>query len=248
MLVGVFWLQSSLAFNFDSHRIICQMAYEQLSVKTQQAVEQVISKSKFKRFAQACPWPDQIRQQPSYKHTKYWHYINVPRSANTVSMHHCPKKGCVLSGIVQMQHRLQQDPNNWQSLVFLSHFIGDVHQPLHVSYADDYGGNAVHLKHKGAGTNLHALWDGELLQPKQWQKYSDELLLTLSASNKEQWRNGSIETWATESLLITKDIYKHLPASKKITQKYTDRFAHKLEQQIQKASVRLAYVLEEIYE
>lgn len=247
MLITMFWLQNAVAFNFQNHRVICQMAYEQLTPKAQAGVEQVIGKARFKSFAEACPWPDQIRQQPSYKHTKYWHYINVPRSANKVSKSHCPAQGCLFTGIEQAQQRLQKNSNDWQALLFLGHFIGDLHQPMHVSYADDRGGNQVRLQQRKKATNLHALWDGGLLKRKQWQKHSDELLLRINSKEAKQWRQGSVESWATESLLITQDIYRLHPPSNKINDSYVNLFAPKLELQIQKASVRLAAILQTIY-
>lgn len=248
MFISLFWLQNIFAFSAQNHRVICQMAYEQLSPKAQQGVNQVITKTKFKSFAEACPWPDQIRQQPNYKHTKYWHYINVPRSANRVSRSHCSSSGCLFTGIDQAQQRLKKNSSDWQALLFLGHFIGDLHQPLHVSYADDRGGNRVHLQHRNKATNLHAVWDGGLLQRKQWKKYSEALLQGFSHEEEQQWRKGNIETWATESLLITQDAYRLLPASNKVSQSYIDIFAPKLERQMQKASVRLAASLQGIYE
>ncbi len=248
MLISVFWLQSTFAFSFQNHRVICQMAYEQLTPKAQQSVDQVISKTSFKSFADACPWPDQIRQQPNHKHTKYWHYINVPRSANKVSKGHCSAQGCLFTGIEQTQQRLQKNPNDWQALLFLGHLIGDLHQPLHVSYADDRGGNQVRLQQRKKATNLHAVWDGGLLKRKQWQKHSDELLLEISSEDAKQWRTGSLEAWATESLLITQDAYRLLPPSGKVNDKYVDYFVPKLELQMQKASVRLASMLQTLYD
>lgn len=247
MLISMFWLQSTFAFSFQNHRVICQMAYEQLTPKAQQGVDQAVSKTTFKNFAEACPWPDQIRQQANYKHTKSWHYINVPRSANKVSKSHCSAQGCLFTGIEQAQQRLKKNTNDWQALLFLSHFIGDLHQPLHVSYADDRGGNKVHLQYRKKATNLHSEWDGGLLKRKKWQQHSEELLQQITSSDSKKWRRGGLEDWATESLLITQDAYRLLPVSKKINDKYVTYFAPKLEQQMQKASVRLAAMLQSIY-
>jgi len=62
-----------------------------------------------------------------------------------------------------MQKRLQRDPDSdWQALAFLGHFVGDVHQPLHVSYSDDRGGNQTRIYYRGERTNLHAFWDRDV--------------------------------------------------------------------------------------
>lgn len=247
MLISLLWVQNTFAFNAQNHRVICQMAYEQLSPSLQQAIDNVIEGTQFKSYALACPWPDQIRRKDNYKHTRYWHYINVPRNANIVSRSHCPKRGCLFTGIDQAQQRLKQDKSDWQALLFLSHFIGDLHQPLHVSYADDRGGNQHKLKFHRKHTNMHALWDGGILKRKHWQKHSNELLLDISQRHKDEWRQGRLEDWMTESLQLTQDAYRLLPKNNQVNNQYVGYFAPKLEQQIQRASVRLASMLEEIY-
>jgi S1/P1 Nuclease len=40
----------------------------------------------------------------------------------------------------------------------VGHWVGDIHQPLHVSFVDDRGGNNIRVSGQCAG-NLHATWD-----------------------------------------------------------------------------------------
>ncbi|VDB87939.1 unnamed protein product [Peniophora sp. CBMAI 1063] len=49
-----------------------------------------------------------------------------------------------------------------EALKFLIHFLGDVHQPLHLT-GRDRGGNSVKVSWNGRVTNLHSLWDGLLI-------------------------------------------------------------------------------------
>lgn len=243
-----FSASSSLAFNFQNHRVICQMAYEQLSPNVQIKVDRLIAQSPFNSFANACPWPDQIRKQPQYKHTKAWHYVNVPRTSKRVSPRDCPSTGCVLSAVSLMQQRIQKNRHSdWQSLLFLSHFVGDLHQPLHVSFADDWGGNGTKITFRKKSTNMHAIWDGAILKRENWSAQSERLLQSISTQQQRQWRQGGISSWATESLAITHDAYRLLPASNKVGDKYIEFFRPRLEQQLQKASVRLAFLLERNY-
>ena len=69
--------------------------------------------------------------------------------------------GAEISGLNRQYRTDELEP--WQALLFFSHFVTDLHQPLHVSYADDRGGNRAKIKFNGEWTNLHRLWDGELL-------------------------------------------------------------------------------------
>ncbi len=107
-----------------------------------------------KHFAVACAWPDNVRDQKRYEHTKPWHFVNIPRSATSVSASDCPKQGCLLSAITEMQQRLQNKPDtDGQALLFLGHFIADLHQPMHVSYFDDL--IFRHIKDFGGGVAVN---------------------------------------------------------------------------------------------
>src|SRR5690606_7453770 len=97
---------STQAFDFQGHALVCQMAYAQLSESVQKEVAALVAKSPEKHFAVACAWPDKIRDQKRFEQAKPWHFVNVPRSATSVSVSDCPKQGCLLSAITTMQQRL----------------------------------------------------------------------------------------------------------------------------------------------
>lgn len=242
------WFSPAQAFNFQSHRLICQMAYDQLSSGAQQRVDALIAQSPYSSFAEACPWPDSIRQEKSYKHTSKWHYINVARGAKQVQSSDCPAVGCLLSALSQQQQKLTRSPNqDWQALLFVSHLLADLHQPMHVSYADDLGGNKTQVTKGKRSTNLHALWDGYFLKRIQVPTMSAKLNAAITPAQRLQWQQGNFRDWANESLQLTRDAYRLIPPSHKINDKYIQFFAPKLEERMQQASVRLAILLEEIY-
>ena len=81
----------------------------------------------------------------------------------------CPKGNCVVQKIEDFEAVLR-DPNapaiqRREALMFVIHFIGDMHQPLHSSDDKDKGGNDKHVVFDGRNMNLHSLWDGGLLGP-----------------------------------------------------------------------------------
>ena len=235
---------SAQAFDARGHALICQMAYDQLSRTVQARVDALIAKSPEKSFANACAWPDKARDLKEYQHTRTWHFVNVARDAVQVKPADCPATGCLMSAIPQMQLRLRDNPNNdWGALLFLSHFIADLHQPMHVSYFDDRGGNRTSITFHGKKMNLHHVWDGELLGSYKWRAKSQALNAQISAEQQHAWAAGDLYQWANESLAITRSIYVRLPKSKKWGDSEQDYFAPLLQLQIQKASVRLAYLL-----
>lgn len=63
--------------------------------------------------------------------------------------------------------------------MFVTHFVGDIHQPLHCARKTDKGGNTIHVsfnatsfstsninsfKHKKGEWNLHSVWDDGIIE------------------------------------------------------------------------------------
>lgn len=241
-------LLTPLAHSFDgrTHALICDLAYERLSAKAQQRVQHLVKQSGKKGFAQACAWPDEVRRQARFSHTRTWHFLNVARGATTVKASDCGQEGCVVTAIQIMQKRLTAKPNDdWQALLFLAHFMADLHQPLHVSYADDLGGNRASVRHHGRPSNLHRLWDGQLM-PKEQYRVTLQRLRRGIAGNPTHWRQGDEWRWANESLTITRQLYREHRDGQVIDAVYLTKYRPVFEQRAQQAAVRLAWQLERL--
>ena len=110
--------------------------------------------------------PDQIRRDRAA--TGPWHYVDIPIDKPHLDMaRDCPKGDCVIAKIEEFQ-KVVVDPaatpvQRKEALMFLVHFVGDMHQPLHCSDNKDKGGNDVKLDFFGRPSNLHSVWDSGLL-------------------------------------------------------------------------------------
>ena len=203
------------AFSYPSHAVVCDLAYQYAAPETQKMISGLVQQSREARsFAQLCGWPDRVRKIDDYKHTSVWHYINVARKDTSVHRAHCPGKGCVTEEIRAMQKRLKKAPDtDWQALAFLGHFVGDVHQPLHVSYSDDRGGNQTRIYYRGERTNLHAFWDRDVPGLSGTLAKDSTLIASFPfgspvAGLVEGQPDGDPERWADESLEKTREIYR----------------------------------------
>lgn len=79
----------------------------------------------------------------------------------------CKNGNCVVEAINEHVAVLKSKASDAQRLVALKyviHLVGDIHQPLHVGLAADKGGNLFQVRAFGRGTNLHAVWDSELIR------------------------------------------------------------------------------------
>ncbi|PWA79333.1 endonuclease 4 [Artemisia annua] len=88
--------------------------------------------------------------------------------------------------------------NLTEALMFLSHYIGDVHQPLHVSFTTDEGGNTITVRWYKRKTNLHHVWDSDIIESAMKTFYDKDLNVMISAIEKNMtttWSND-ISSWA----------------------------------------------------
>ncbi|KAK5937863.1 hypothetical protein PMZ80_009992 [Knufia obscura] len=112
-------------------------------------------------------FPDKIRYIPSFAYTAPWHYIdaldNPPHQCSINFTRDClPSEGCVVTAIANHTERVaDQTLPFWQrgqSMRFMLHFFGDVHQPLHTENLSR-GGNDIDVMFDRQRHNLHSVWD-----------------------------------------------------------------------------------------
>lgn len=249
---------SAYAWGPLGHRTICDITWRYSSPKVKKEIAAAVKRMGYKTFADSCVWADEIKGQSAYDGLKPLHYMNVAKSADTVSTAACltqQRVSCVLTAIQHYQQRWRDTSlsvqQRDQALLLLGHFIGDIHQPLHVSYASDYGGTRRQVIFEGKILSLHRLWDTELLycQPLKgkrpsWRRLGRYLFEHKGASKRLEPRlqRLSIVGWADESLAITQQIYQALP-HKKRSQEYCQRFYSIALERLHLAGWRLATLL-----
>ncbi|KIX04575.1 uncharacterized protein Z518_05445 [Rhinocladiella mackenziei CBS 650.93] len=132
-------------------------------------------------ISEAALFPDKVRHMPQFAYSASWHYIDAqddpPRQCGINMTRDCLEEGCVVSAIANHTGRVA-DPSlprfyRGQSLRFMIHFFGDVHQPLHTE-AEERGGNDILVMFDGRHTNLHSVWD--TLIPNRYAGRDDEFL------------------------------------------------------------------------
>ena len=123
------------------HRVVAWIAEGRLTPHADSAVRDILGGQS---MADASLWADQIRG--SRRDTGPLHYVNIPLDATAYdSAKQCPGGQCIIAAI-ESDLRILADPGassieRAEALKFLIHFMGDLHQPLHVSNNGDRGGN-----------------------------------------------------------------------------------------------------------
>ena len=133
-------------------------------------------------------------------------------------------------------------------LKFLVHLIGDLHQPMHVGREEDKGGNDIQLQWFGSGTNLHRVWDSNLINENGMS--FTELASEYPKISKQQIKflqDGSLLDWVEESHLLAEKLYASVEPGEKLSYRYSYDWWDTAANQLQKGGVRLAAVLNEAF-
>lgn len=237
------------ALGADGHRIVAELAQQQLSTSALKETRRLLGNGPDTDLADISNWADEIREQPTWRWTSRWHYLNFPRGdCRYDAQRDCRDGRCIVAAISEqvgiLADRKRSDDERGQALRFVVHFIGDIHQPLHAGFGDDRGGNTFQVFYIGRGSNLHALWDGGILcsARRHWRDQVEHLR-DRPAGVDTAWSAQAPARWAEEScrLISTANLYPPRPG--RLPEGYVERQYPVLEQQLVIASARLAQAL-----
>lgn len=208
-----------------AHEAVALIAEKNLTVKTEQAVGQILGGRK---LVEVATWPDAIRQSAEWQHTKSYHFTHVPdRTPYLLYVKNESKdslaKGDVVRAILKaaatLRSRQTRREDRANAVAFLTHFIGDLHQPLHTGRKEDRGGNEISVSWFGKRSNLHQIWDSHILETAHADKLKGapeaeqsriyaRLLLEANVSRGSPNSAGSIENWLDDSLKTRELAYR----------------------------------------
>lgn len=145
LLLGFLASHSASAWREVGHFSICELAYQNLTPTAKTQIDRILGG---KSFAEQCTWPDMVRKSKEWKHTYDWHFVNVEDHQDYLDPQVVNPQGDVISAILKNMNELENStlPDNKRksALLFLGHFIGDVHQVVHIGRKSDLGGNKLY--------------------------------------------------------------------------------------------------------
>lgn len=198
------------AWGPHGHRIATRIAEARLNPAARTAVRDLLHPGD--TLVGESNWADHDGHEAEPKSAS-WHYVNVPITADHYDARFCPGGACVVEKIKHyrkvLADRHAPKAERARALLFLVHFVEDIHQPLHVGDNHDHGGNLTQVQFLGEGVNLHRLWDSTIIDnfSRDERAWVDSIEPLLTAKNVAAWSEGHVETWADESLLDAKKAY-----------------------------------------
>jgi len=215
------------AWGPEGHIVVASIAMNNLKTSTTQAIQKYLPTGQ--NLPDIANLADTYRSTTDGKWSAILHYVDLFRNQTAYNAALDCAQGCVVSAIanytsileqtgykykmlpasntfrlpVEMQGITLPDIAEPNALEFLVHFVGDVHQPLHVGYGDDEGGNTVTVTFYTTKTNLHAVWDSGIITRynSNATSFTEELLGMIQANStlNDFTKQTDVVTWANES-------------------------------------------------
>ena len=249
LLVATVSFASEADWGRTGHRATGEVAEEYLSKKAKMKIAELLDGQS---LAFVSTYADDIKSDSQYRKYSPWHYVNLPEGETEYSEEEASPKGDLLMGIKKSISVLKDPQASKEEKQFylklLVHFMGDLHQPMHTGRGEDKGGNDIQVQWFGHGSNLHRVWDSEMINDFQ-MSFTELAESTDELSKKEvnQLQKGSLLDWMYESKELSKKVYSSVEIGEKLGYEYMYNWFPVAHDQLQKGGIRLAKVLNDIY-
>ncbi|KAF8762780.1 hypothetical protein HU200_009088 [Digitaria exilis] len=261
------------AWGKEGHYMVCKIAecmwQSFLTEEASTAVKDLLPGWAAGDLAETCSWADSQRFR--YPWSSPLHFSDNPGDCKFSYARDChnnkgEKDMCVVGAINNYTAALKDSSSPFdptESLMFLAHFVGDVHQPLHCGNADDLGGNTIKLHWYGRQSNLHKVWDVNVIETALKEFYNDDQNTMIEAINlniTEEWSNEEkqwetcrsrtktcADKYAMESAQLACNAYEGVEQDTTLEDDYFFAALPVVQKRIAQGGVRLAAILNTIF-
>ena len=184
-------------------------------------------------------------------------YYNIPKNKDdykaTRDCKSTPKGDCVLAALPRYRDQLLSPATSAGAraiaLKLIIHLVGDMHQPLHCADNHDFGGGGVTVWWFNDKTNLHKVWDTRIIGRAQLtdEEFVQGLIDGSTPQDMNAMRDGTMLEWALESHQLAREFAYAVPANNHLSSDYYQRNWPVVDQQLLRAGMRLARVLDWIF-
>ncbi len=251
-LVTALFLMSFLTYSEDwgatGHRATGEIAEKYIKKKARKKISKILQGQS---LALASTFADEIKSDKQYRKYNAWHYVNIDEHKKYGDDEPNPY-GDLVTGIDHCIKVLKDKNSTFEEqnfhLKLLIHFIGDLHMPLHVGHKEDKGGNDLQVRWFDKGTNLHRVWDSDMLD-HYGMSYTELASNTevLLPEDIKKIQAGNILDWVHESQQLATKVYASAEIGEKLSYRYMYDHFETLRKQLQKGGIRLAKILNDIY-
>ena len=236
-----------ISWGFKGHRAIASIAQKHLTSNTAYVVSAYL---KGESMSEVATWADENRTNT----TAPWHFLNLPlglsheQFVKAVSESDNNVYTAILKAEATLKDKSVSPDQKNEALKNLIHFVGDAHQPMHISRKEDKGGNTIQLQFDSKGTNLHALWDSKLIDHEGLSETDiAKNYDTATPAQIKQWQSDSPVEWIWESYQISSELYAEVKPGQAIDDAYYQKYIPVIRKRIDQAGIRLAGELNKLF-
>jgi len=257
------------AWGKEGHYMTCKIADGFLTSEASTGVKALLPSWANGELAEVCAWADSQRFR--YRWSSPLHFADTPGDCKFSYARDCHdtkgnKDVCVVGAINNYTAQLQDSSSPYdptESLMFLAHFVGDVHQPLHCGHVDDLGGNTILVRWYRRKSNLHHVWDSDVITQAMkdfFNRDEDTMIKAIQrnitedwSSEEKQWEACSSKTttcaekYAQESAVLACGAYEGVEQEDVLGDEYYFKALPIVEKRLAQGGVRLAAILNMIF-
>ena len=253
-LLGLLIAATAQAWGPHGHQVVAEIAARELTPEARVEVERLLGDRASNAMREVASWADGIRNEPQWRNTGTWHYLNFERGDCSYNpRENCAGGNCVVAAIERevkvLADRKSDTRKRANALRFVIHFVGDVHQPLHAGLSQDRGGNDFQIRNRREGDNLHGFWDQDIIRAARHKldvsAHVADLLRAPGPSGDFAWQRRAPGLWAEQSCRIVQqpDFY---PPRGRVDDVYVQQYAAVADAQLESAGHRLAQLLNSV--
>ncbi len=242
----------ALAWGAEGHEIVAAIALRELHPAARRHAAKLLGSDSM--LIHDSNWADEIREQRP--EGRRWHFVDIPLDASGYDARRdCADDDCVVAQIARDMHilanRKLQAKERTEALRYLIHFAADVHQPLHAEDNDDRGGNGVRVYLRGQRTNLHHIWDANVVEALGYNAdtVAYDIWRGITQAQRIAWKRGAPWIWANEAHAIARDEIYILVGERRtirLSLAYPESQSGITRTQLAKAGLRLAWLLNKV--
>jgi hypothetical protein len=229
------------------HYTIGKIAEDLMDKETVDRIEEILE---HQSIAGVGVWMDQIRSDNRYQYSYTWHWVTTVEGEYNPEIQE--KAGDAYEAFFRIRDLLKKGGLSREEerdhLKMLIHIVGDLHQPFHVGKPGDRGGNDVRVTFFRKATNIHAVWDSDLIESRKmsYTELAGEYAKRIHKDMVREYQKAEVSQWLHEAVALRPFMYD-IPEDGKVGYEYLYKYVPLAEERLMAAGIRLAAILEDIY-
>lgn len=230
------------------HKVVAEVASQHLSNSARLAVDELLDGAS---LVSVSNYADLIRSDRNYDKYRTWHYVNYPFDQNYEESEKNPNGDLIYA--LRKCITILGDPNEKKEsktfhLKLLVHFIGDLHQPMHVWRVEDRGGNEIRVKWFGKLSNLHRVWDSQMIDDYNMSyKELAKNLTKFPQSEIAKIQELSLSDWVEKTHAHAQGIFENITLNRELAHPYNYQYFDLVKKQLYLSGLHLSEILNKIF-